>query len=404
MRTITVQLGAEEARVDVAVDGARFRRQVGYRGDGPWGLTRWTDPADGAAYVVFSGALGGAADLLGPVSGPDDLMPTALVVDGAPVAVTPPAGALLAGHHLGFAAGPWRAAAAAGVVVHARSSLDADLGDLLAETRAALDWLLDFFGGSAPWGSDYAQVLVPDAPWLAMEHPGCVLLSERVLAADPVRRMAVLAHEAAHQWLGNLVSPAAWTDVGAFEGLAELLGQLTCRGLLGHDADPYLDARRQTPPLVRLPGDDPRTLAATAGLAEVAGPAQHAELYRSVRSSLTGDVFRERVRGLLLDRGGTATSAAQIWAALGVGPQEPVRVSLPVATRAEEGAWLRQVRDLGEEDPATVALWARRAFRAAPAKGGRVADAVAALGDRSVPRAAAVGLGAELVRGARRLD
>jgi len=225
-----------------------------------------------------------------------------------------------------------------------------------------------------------------------------VLLSERILTADPARRVAVLAHEAAHQWLGNLVPPSAWADVGAFEGLAELLGQLACRDLLGPAADPFLAARRQAPPLARVPGVDPRTLATTAGLAEVAGPTQHAELYRSVRRSLTDDVFRERVRRLVLDRAGRATSTGQIWAALGVEPQEPPQVRLPIVARRQTGSWLRDGLAQDDGDPATVTLAARHAFRAAPADGGRVAEALAALADLALPRAAVVGLGAELMR------
>lgn len=400
-RTVEVLLGAADARVDVEVAGSRTQHRRGYRGGGPWGLTRWVDPADGAAYVVFSGALGGAADLLGGADGPGDLRPTTVTVhDPRPgaVVVTPPAGAMLAGHHLGFAAGPFRTSAGDGVVVHARRSVPTT-GDLVAETRAALDWMLDFFGGPGPWESDYVQVLVPHAPWLAMEHPGCVLVSEQLLARDPALRLAVLAHEAAHQWLGNLVAPATYADIGAFEGLAELLGQLACSDLLGAAAQPYLGVRRQAAPLVRVRGRDPRADPRTAGLAEVAGPAQHAELYRSVRDSLGAGTFRDRIRRLVRDRGGAATSAAQVWAALGVETRVPRHVDLPASACSARRVMVDRLRDLRVGDPGTAVLNARRAFRSA--RGDRVADALAALGDPALPEPVAVGLAAELAAGGR---
>ncbi|SFB86268.1 Peptidase family M1 [Nocardioides terrae] len=404
MRTIEVELAEEHAHVQVEVDGERRERRVAYRADGPWGLTRWVDPADGSAYVVFSGALGGAADLLGETSGPADLTPTTVTVRvlgetaNPPICVVPPPGSLLAGHHLGFAAGPWRRAARDGVAIYRRRSSYAGLSTPLAETGAALGWMLDFFGGDAPWGSEYVQVLVPDAPWLAVEHPGCVLLSERLLTADPARRVAVLAHEAAHQWIGNLVAPASWPDLGVIEGLAELLGQLACRDLLGGAADDYLGHRRRPAPLALVPGVELRTRADTAGLAEVAGPTQHAELFRSLRDSVGAAAFRDAIRDLVRDRGGLASSAAHVWGAFGAEPREPLQVRLPVVAGRDGASWTHELRGLGHTDPASAVVRTRRAFReAVPAGRKRVEQALAALSDQSLPAAVAAGLATELV-------
>jgi hypothetical protein len=400
VRTVHVELGAHDAGVATSVDGVVVHDgRVAYR-TSPWGLSRWTDPEDGSVYVVASGALAGAADLLGEVPGPDDLMPTWVVVSGADAVVAPSPGALLAGHHLGFAAGPWRRHDRDDVTIHARRTLRADLAPVLVESRRALDWLLDWFGGPAPWGAAYAHVLLPDAPWLAMEHPGCVLLSERLLATTADRRMAVLAHEAAHQWLGNLVPPRSWSDLGVFEGLAELLGQLACRALLGARADPYLDHRRRAAPLVDLPGVDPRTLPSTAGLAEVAGPVQHAALLDRARADLGPDVFRARIQELVRRRAGMATSATDVWATLGAPPQEPVRIRLPAAPRPAEGSWPTGLRTPAAGDPATAVVRARRAFRGAGRD--RVSEALGALADATMPAPVRVGLATELARGATR--
>ncbi len=397
VRTVRVTLGPHDARVVTRVDGVRVHEgRVAYR-PSPWGLSRWIDPGDGSVYVVASGALDGATDLLGPVPGPDDVMPTTVVVVGADSVVAPPSGALLAGHHVGFAAGPWRRHDREGVTIHARRTLHGDLSPMLAESRQALDWLLGWFGGPAPWGADYAQVLLPDAPWLAMEHPGCVLLSERLLTTTADRRIAVLAHEAAHQWLGNLVPPRSWSDLGVFEGLAELLGQLTCRALLGGGADSYLAHRRRAAPLVDLPGVDPRTLPSTAGLSEVAGPVQHAALFARSRARLGPDVFRARLQELVRRRAGSPTSAADVWAALGEQPQQPARLRLRGLSYLAEESGRTGPRAHAEDDPATAVVRARCAFRGAG--GHRVSEALGALGDPSLSVAVRVGLATELAMG-----
>ncbi len=394
VRTVHVTLGTHDAAVVTAVGEVRVHeRWVAYR-PSPWGLSRWIDPEDGSVYVIFSGALGGAVDLLGSVTGPDDLMPTTVDVVGAQEVVTSAPGTLLAGHHLGFAAGPWRHHGANGVTIHARQSLHADLSPLLAESRRALDWLLEWFGGPAPWGTDYAHVLLADAPWLAMEHPGCVLLSERLLATTADRRVAVLAHEAAHQWLGNLVPALSWSDLGIFEGLAELLGQLACRAVLGGVADPYLEHRRRVAPLVELPGVDLRTLPSTAGLAEVAGPVQHAVLLARTRADLGDRAFRARIQELVSSRAGTPTSASDVWAALGALPQEPVRLRLPDPLYPTQGSWLAELRTPTESDPATAIVRARRAFRVADKD--RVSAALSALADTSLSAPVRMGLATEL--------
>lgn len=396
MRTVHVTLRAEDAVVRTSVGGvAGHEGRVAYRSS-PWGLSRWIDPDDGSPFVVFSGALGGAADVLGSVPGPDDLSPTTVVVVGAESVVAPPSGTLLAGHHLGFAAGPWRRQERHGVVIHARRTLRRDLSPLLAESRRVLDWLLEWFGGPAPWGAGYDQVLLPDAPWLAMEHPGCVLLSERLLSTTADRRVAVLAHEAAHQWLGNLVPPSAWSDLGVFEGLAELLGQLACKALLGAEADPYLKHRCRAAPLVELSGVDARTLPSTAGLAEVAGPVQHAALLAQARVDLGPEPFRARVQELVRRRAGTPTSATEVWAFLGAVPQEPVRLRLPTGPYRGTAPWVARLLSTEERDLATAVVRARRAFRTAG--GGRVSGALAVVADASVPLPVRVGLAAELSR------
>ncbi|MBI2242659.1 MAG: hypothetical protein HYU55_01415, partial [Nocardioides sp.] len=260
----------------------------------------------------------------------------------------------------------------------------------------------DTSGDGAPWGTTYTQVLLPAAPWLAMEHPGCVLLSERLLAASRGQRVAVLAHEAAHQWLGNLVSPLAWSDMGVFEGLAELLGQLACEAIVGVHALGDLARRRSKGPLMLPPTrSDLRTVAATAGLAEVAGPVQHAELFRGVRAHLGVESFQSRLRSFIRRHAGSACGAGDLWAALEVPPQRPRALRLPVVTGTGSTTWRTELNGLHHCDPTTAAMTARRAFRRAfrDAPGpGRVREALAAMTDPATPYPVIAGLAAELSR------
>ena len=368
----------------------------------PHGLSRWTDPDDGLGYVIGSGALGGAGHFLTGADGPADRMPTVVTVD--PVTshdVIRSTSGNLASHHVGLVAGPWKVHHGPGLEVLARQSLnrDAAVAMLLGDMQRARDWLLDWFGAAvdaAPWGATYTQVLVPRAPWLAMEHPGCVLVSERLLDLRPGRRMAVLAHEAAHQWVGNLVSPRTWPDVGVFEGLAELLGQLAAAELTGPAADADLARRRTVGPLSLPPtGPDLRTLATTASLAEVAGPVQHAEALRTIRAKIGAEAFRIGVGELIRRHAGAVCSAAEVWAALDATPEVVPTVRLPLLQQGRPAPWLA---GLDEPDPATAVLSARRAFRACSPGPARVREALAAVADPGTPPPVTAGLAAELSR------
>jgi aminopeptidase N len=414
-RVASYKWGNGVLRLEGVGDGGRVtvRGRVDYRAR-PHGLSRLVDTTDGRAYVVASGALGGAPHFAACEDGPADRMPTTLMVSGASGTVLATGDRIgagrfvgrmpLASHHLSVVAGPWQRHEQGAVSVLVRRSLSRAkaVADLLSDTERALAWLLDWFGGPAPWGRRYAQVLLPDPPWLGMEHPGCVLLSERLLGRDDVdraddlgrgRRVAVLAHEAAHQWLGNLVSPRRWNDMGVFEGLAEVLGQLACEALLGEAARPFLERRRRVGP---LPATQAAPEARTAGLAEVAGPVQHAALFLEVRDELGAKLFHERVRKLCRRHRGAAVTGEQVWAALGVEPRRPHEVPLPVVASGAADGFLEGLISLRALDPATAVERARGVLRALPPGPERAHAALAAIHDPRVPATVVAGLSSEL--------
>lgn len=403
--------------LDGLAAGARIRvtAQVSY-GARVHGLARLLDPDDDSEYIVGSGALGGAARFFAAELGPDGRMPTTIEVSGAQGLVvatgsreTSSDGSTarfssaipLASHHVGLACGPWREFSDGPETLLARPSVGGveDVAGLLVDLRRAREWVCAWFG-EVPLVATarHTQVLLPDVPWLALEHPGCIMVSERLLdVRDDVaraRRVAVLAHEVAHQWLGNLVSPRRWMDVGVFEGLAELIGQLACEAILGGAARSYLERRRSSAPLAELPCTVDEHI---AGLAEVAGPVQHAELFRQAREELGATEFRARVRQVCRSRAGTTATAEDVWTALGLEVRRPPLVALPAVPKV--GSASQRWDGLGRLDPATAAARARQAFRDTPTGVRRVRAALAAVGDPATPPAVVAGLAGELAAG-----
>lgn len=90
-----------------------------------------------------------------------------------------------------------------------------------ADTQTMLETAEDMFGPYR-WGRYDLLVLPPSFPYGGMENPRLSYLTPSLLAGDR-SLVAVLAHELAHSWSGNLVTNATWRDGWLNEGMTSYI-------------------------------------------------------------------------------------------------------------------------------------------------------------------------------------
>ena len=90
-----------------------------------------------------------------------------------------------------------------------------------ADTQDMLEQAEQLFG-PYEWGRYDLLVLPPSFPYGGMENPRLSFITPSLLAGDR-SLVAVIAHELAHSWSGNLVTNATWRDGWLNEGVTSYL-------------------------------------------------------------------------------------------------------------------------------------------------------------------------------------
>jgi aminopeptidase N len=147
------------------------------------------------------------------------------------------------------------------------------------------------------------QLAVPSTRWGAMEDWGMMSYSEPNVLFDPAKSgpdtqrdvFAVIAHEVAHQWFGNLVTASSWDEIWLNEAFATWLERKTSA---------EFNPTWQIPLRQRLPIDRAMTRdAGTATRAIRSGPVNESSVF---------DVFDD----ITYTKGGAVLSMLELW----VGP------------------------------------------------------------------------------------
>jgi aminopeptidase N len=234
--------------------------EAGYSQEGR-GLSRFTDPADGAGYVMACCYPDCGPELFCCFDQPDLTATFRFAVrvpdgwecvangelarsqDGV-YTFTPVSG--MRPYDLMFCAGPFSTAARtqAGrteVTVRHRHSLlgqsaVASLPQFAGYARDAIAWYADRLGVPCPYPA-YDIVFVPDLAAMAMSVPGLMVVNERLLGqpagADDQRSAMICAHEVAHLWFGCMVGPRWWDDVWLDEAIATYLSYAALAAIAG---------------------------------------------------------------------------------------------------------------------------------------------------------------------------
>ena len=162
-----------------------------------------------------------AAEALAPETGPEGQVVHRFALDRS---VPPYLLALAVGRLESASTGPRTGVWAEPGVLRRAHAEFADLEAMLTTTERQF--------GPYAWGRYEVLVLPPAFPFGGMENPRVTFVTPTILAGDR-SLVALIAHELAHSWSGNLVSNATWRDLWLNEGFTVYIERRILEALYG---------------------------------------------------------------------------------------------------------------------------------------------------------------------------
>jgi leukotriene-A4 hydrolase len=117
--------------------------------------------------------------------------------------------------------------------VYAEAEILAAAAAEFADTEAMLETTEESFGPYR-WDRYDLLILPPAFPFGGMENPRLSFITPTVIAGDK-SLVALIAHELAHSWSGNLVTNASWRDLWLNEGFTTYLTNRIMQAVFGDE-------------------------------------------------------------------------------------------------------------------------------------------------------------------------
>ncbi len=135
--------------------------------------------------------------------------------------------------------GPNSARPGLSIPVYGYPGTGEQLRTVFANTPKMVAFFEHYFDEPYPWDK-YAQVLVRNFRWGGMENTSATTLADFSSRMGPGELDDLIAHELAHQWVGDLVTCRSWAHLWLNEGWATYSEWLWIEHTRDHDA--YLDS------------------------------------------------------------------------------------------------------------------------------------------------------------------
>ncbi|XP_045680750.1 aminopeptidase N [Phyllostomus hastatus] len=206
------------------------------------------------------------------------------------------------------------------------------------------------------------QIGLPDFNAGAMENWGLVTYRENSLLFDPQvssssnkeRVVTVIAHELAHQWFGNLVTVAWWSDLWLNEGFASYVEYLGA-----DNAEPTwnlkdmivqnelyrvmaVDALASSHPLT-TPAEEVNTPAQISEMFDSISYSKGASVLRMLSSFLTEDLFKKGLASYLSAFAYKSATYQDLWVHLQKAVDNQTNITLPTNVSDIMDRWILQM-------------------------------------------------------------